>query len=143
MITNFYSAGTQVVMLVLYIYINIRYLTVTHMSTSRLKWATGIIIYKTNDFFTCSDEYTRKSKYTSYNSLTFSDVEIEEITVQYCLHAASNNSDKVEEAIKVVSVDPVQQVEGPVGTESEQVMAGDCLSRPSLTDHEQLGQDGH
>ena len=42
----------------------------------------------------------------------------------------------------MVAVDPVEDVECAIGTQSEQVVAGDRLCLPSLRDHEQLGKDG-
>lgn len=75
--------------------------------------------------------------------LTFSYVQVEEITIEYCLHTASNDSDQVKEALKVVSVDPVKEVQGAVGAQGKQVVAGDCFSLTCLAHHEQLGQDGN
>ena len=71
------------------------------------------------------------------------DIKIEKVTVEDGLDAASDDSDDVVEALEVVAVDPVEDVQAAVGAEGEQVVAGDGLSLPSLGDHEQLGQDGH
>ena len=71
-----------------------------------------------------------------------SDVKIEEVAVENGLDAAGDDSDDVIEALEVVAVDPVEDVEATVGAKSEQVVAGDRLGLPSLGDHEQLGQDG-
>ncbi|WAQ97476.1 hypothetical protein MAR_030166 [Mya arenaria] len=67
------------------------------------------------------------------------DVEIEEVTIEYCLHTTGHNSDQVKEALKVVSVDPVEEIECAVGAQSKQVMAGDGFSLSSFAHHEQLG----
>ena len=42
----------------------------------------------------------------------------------------------------MVAVDPVEDVECPVGAECKQVVAGDRLCLAGLRNHEQLGQDG-
>ena len=70
------------------------------------------------------------------------DVKIEEVAVEDGLDAAGDDSDDVIEALEVVAVDPVEDVEATVGAEGEQVVAGDRLGLPGLGDHEQLGQDG-
>lgn len=74
-------------------------------------------------------------------SITFSDIQVEEVTVKSCLDTSSNNGDKVIEPFIVVSVDPVNDVQSSVGTQGKQVMAGDCLCLASLGDHKQLRQD--
>ena len=71
------------------------------------------------------------------------DVKIEKVTVEDGLDAAGDDSDDVVEALEVVAVDPVEDVQAAIGAESEQIVAGDGLSLPGLRDHEQLGQDGH
>lgn len=76
-------------------------------------------------------------------ALTLSYIQVEEITVQYGLHNPSYNCNQVKEALEVVSVDPVQEVQGPVGAEGKQVVAGDGLGLARLTDHEQLRKNGH
>ena len=70
------------------------------------------------------------------------DVEIEEVAVEDGLNTASNDGDDVKESVVVVSPDPVEDVEGAVGAESEEIVAGDGLRLASLAHHEQLGQDG-
>lgn len=42
-------------------------------------------------------------------------VQVEEVTVEDGLYTSSDNSDQVEESFKVVAVDPVDDVECPVG----------------------------
>lgn len=73
----------------------------------------------------------------------FGDVKVEEITVEYGLYTSSNNSDDVIEALAVVPVDPVENVETSVRAKGKQVVAGDRLSLASLGYHEQLGQDSN
>lgn len=77
------------------------------------------------------------------NQPTLGNIQIEEITVQDGLHNSSNDSDEVKEAFKVVSVDPVQEVQSSVGAQGEQVVAGDGLRLTGLAYHEQLGKNGH
>lgn len=77
------------------------------------------------------------------NLPTLGNIQIEEITVQDGLHNSSHNSNEVKEAFKVVSVDPVQEVQPSVGAQGEQVVAGDGFRLACLADHEQLGKNGH
>lgn len=79
------------------------------------------------------------AKYT----LTFCYVQVEEIAVQDCLNTACYNRDQVEEAFKIESVDPVEDVERTIGAQSEQVVAGDGLGLARLANHEELRQNGH
>lgn len=72
----------------------------------------------------------------------FSDVQVEEVTIQDGLHNTGNDGDQIKETFKVVSPDPVDQVEGTVAAEGEQVMSRDRFRFTRLTDHEQLRQDG-
>ena len=74
---------------------------------------------------------------------TFSDIEIEEVAVEHRLDTASNDGDQVEEALRVVAVDPVENVQRPVAAECKQVVTGDRFCLACLTDHEQLWQDRH
>ncbi len=57
--------------------------------------------------------------------VTFCDVQVEEVTVEDSLHDAGEDGDQVVEALAVVSVDPVEDVEASVGAQTEQVVAGD------------------
>lgn len=52
----------------------------------------------------------------------FGDVKIEEVAVEDGLNATGHDGDNVIKAFCVVSVDPVDDVEGPVGSECEQVV---------------------
>jgi len=70
-------------------------------------------------------------------------VEIEEVAVEDGLHAPGHDSNDVVEAFHVVSVDPVENVEGPVGSQCKQVVACDRLGLSGLAHHEELGEDGH
>ena len=74
---------------------------------------------------------------------TFSNVEIEEITVESRLHTASHNSYQVIESFSVVPEDPVHNVEATVRAKSKQVVGGNGLSLPCLGDHVELGHDGY
>jgi len=72
-----------------------------------------------------------------------SDVQIEEVTIEDGLDNSSNNCNDIIELLVIVSEDPVEDVESAVGTQSEEIVAGDGLCLPGLGDHEELGQDGH
>ena len=76
-------------------------------------------------------------------TLTFGDIKVEEVTVEDGLHHAGHNGDHVEETLEVKAPDPVEEVQGPVETQEKQVVGGDGLRLARLTDHEELGQDGH
>lgn len=74
---------------------------------------------------------------------TFGDIKVEEVTVEDSLDHASHNSDHVEEALKVETPDPVEEIESSVQAQAEQVVGGDRLCLASLADHEELRQDCH
>lgn len=71
------------------------------------------------------------------------DVEIEEVTVENRLNAASDNCDDIVKTFPVVPEDPVEDVEGAVGSKGKQVVTGDRLRLSGLAHHEQLGKDRH
>lgn len=75
--------------------------------------------------------------------LTFCDIKVEEVTIQDGLDHPSHNSNHVKEALKVEPPDPVEEIEGTVDTQAEQIVGGDGLSLSGLTDQEELRQDGH
>lgn len=75
--------------------------------------------------------------------LTFGDVQVEEVAVEDGLDHTGHNGDQVEEAFEVVTPEPVEDVEGPIHAQAEQVVGGDGLSLASLTDHKELRQDCH
>lgn len=70
-------------------------------------------------------------------------VQVEEITVENCLHASGNDGNDVVETLCVVPVDPVENVEGTVRSKGEQIVAGDRLGLPCLRHHKELGQDSN
>jgi len=72
----------------------------------------------------------------------FSDVQIEEVTVQHSLHNSGDGCNDIVEALTVVPVHPVDDVQSPVRAKSEEVVRGDALRLACLGDHEQLGKDG-
>lgn len=76
-------------------------------------------------------------------ALTFCNIQIEEVAVEDGLHHPGNDGDHVKEALKVEPPYPVDEVEGSVESQEEQVVGGDGLSLTGLADHEKLGQDGH
>jgi len=69
-------------------------------------------------------------------------VQVEEVAVQNGLDDAGHDGDEVEEALAVVAVDPVEEVQAAVQAKSEQVVSGDGLRLASFADHEELGKDG-
>lgn len=75
--------------------------------------------------------------------VTFCNVQPEEVAVKCCLDASSYNGNKVVESLKIVAVDPVDDVQGTVGTKCKQVVAGNGLRFAGLGNHKQLRQDGY
>lgn len=63
---------------------------------------------------------------------TFGYVEVEEVAVQNSLNDAGNYSDPILEALTIVTVDPVKDVQSTVGAQSKQVMWCDRFSLSSL-----------
>lgn|SRR6218665_2261622 len=82
-----------------------------------------------------TNSHTRK---TSSKPITFGYVEIEEVAIENRLNTASNNNNGVKEALHVISIDPVANVEGAIDAEGEKVVAGYRLRLSRLGDHEQL-----
>ena len=54
-----------------------------------------------------------------------------------------NHGNEVKEALEIEAPDPVDEVQGAVEAQEEQVVGGDGLRLPGLADHEELWQDGH
>lgn len=77
------------------------------------------------------------------NLPTFGNVEIEEVTVEDGLYHPGNYSDLVVEIFRVVTPDPVGNVEGTVEAQEEKVVRRDGLCFPRLADHEELRKDSH
>lgn len=73
----------------------------------------------------------------------FGDIKVEEVTVEDGLDQTGHNGDHVKEAFKVETPDPVEEIEGPIQAQAEQVVGGDRLRLASLADHEELRQDRH
>lgn len=73
----------------------------------------------------------------------FGDIKVEEVTVEDSLDQTGHDGDQVKEAFKVETPDPVEEIEGPIHAQAEQVVGGDRLRLASLADHEQLRQDCH
>lgn len=76
-------------------------------------------------------------------ALTFCYIQIEEVAIEDGLHHPGDDGDHVKESLKIEPPYPVDEVEGSVESQEEQVVGGDGLGLTSLADHEQLGQDGH
>lgn len=75
--------------------------------------------------------------------LTFGDVKVEEVAIEDGLDHAGHDGDQVEEALEEVTPEPVEDVEGAVHAQAEQVVGGDGLRLAGLGDHEELRQDCH
>lgn len=74
---------------------------------------------------------------------TFCEIKVEEVAVQDSLYHSGHDGDHIEKAFEIVTPDPVEDVEGPVQAQAEQVVCGDGLRLASLADHEELRQDCH
>ncbi len=73
--------------------------------------------------------------YTNQSVHTFSNVEIEEVTVQCSLDTSSHNGNDVIVALHVESEGPVKYVECPIAAQCKQVVRSDGLSLASFRDH--------
>jgi len=69
------------------------------------------------------------------------DIEIEEVAVEDSLNTASHDRDGIVGSFVDVSVDPVDDVEGAVGSQSEQIVRRYRFSFPGFRHHEQLGKN--
>lgn len=72
-----------------------------------------------------------------------SDVKVEEVGVEDSLNDSGDNSNRVEEALSVVSVDPVEDVEESVGSKGEEVVSGDGFGVSSSGEHKELWHNSH
>lgn len=73
----------------------------------------------------------------------FGDIKVEEVTVEHSLDHTSHNGNHVKEALKIETPDPVEEIEGSIQAQTEQVVGGDGLCLAGLADHEELRQDCH
>lgn len=73
----------------------------------------------------------------------FSYIQIEEVAIQDGLHNSSHDGDEIIVRLGHVTIHPVEDVEGAVGSQRKQVMRRDRLRLASLAHHEQLRQDCH
>jgi len=69
-------------------------------------------------------------------------VEIEEICIQHGLNNSGDDGDRIQKALRVEAVDPVQNVESAVGAERKQIMCSNGFSRAGSLKHVQLRHDG-
>lgn len=65
-------------------------------------------------------------------SLTFRQVEIEEIRVQQCLNAAGDNSNWVKETLKIPAINPIEDVKPSVKTPKIYSMIVLIINQPTL-----------
>lgn len=70
-------------------------------------------------------------------------VNVEEIRVEDRLDDASDDGDDIEMALGEITVHPVRDVEGSVGTERKQIVRGDGFGLAGPLQHEELGQDSN
>lgn len=75
--------------------------------------------------------------------LTFCDVKVEEVTIENSLDDPSHDGNHVKEALEVEPPDPVEEVEGAIDPQTEQIVGGDGLRLARLANHKELRQDGH
>lgn len=75
--------------------------------------------------------------------LTFRDVKVEEVTIENSLDDPSHDGNHVKEALKVEPPEPVEEVEGAVDPQAEQIVGSDGLGLAGLANHKELRQDGH
>lgn len=59
------------------------------------------------------------------------------------MNHSCHDCDHVKEAFEVEPPYPVDEIEGSVEAQEEQVVSGDGLSLPRFTDHEELRENGH
>merc|ERR1712166_315554 len=71
------------------------------------------------------------------------DVEIKEVGVQNRLNNSGNDRDDIIEALEIVSVDPVENIESSVCAQGKKIVGCDGFGFACFLDHEKLGQDGH
>lgn len=71
------------------------------------------------------------------------DVEVEEIAVQDRLDSSGEDRNQIVVSLGVVPVDPVENIQSTVRTQSEQVVTGNTFRFARFADEEQLRQDGH
>ena len=74
---------------------------------------------------------------------TFSNVEVEKVTIEGCLHAASHDGYQVVKPFSVVAIDPINNVECSVAAEGKEIVRGDGFRLPCLGNHVELRHDGH
>lgn len=77
------------------------------------------------------------------NKLTFCHVKVEEVTIENSLDDPSHDGNHVKEALKVEPPDPVEEVEGAIDAQTEQIVGSDGLGLAGLANHKELRQDGH
>jgi len=59
------------------------------------------------------------------------------------LHNTGKDGNGIVEAFGVVSVEPVEDVKGTIGTKSKQIMTSNRLGLASLAHHKQLWKNGN
>jgi len=70
------------------------------------------------------------------------DVQIEEVCIENCLNDSSNDGDRIQVIFGVEAVDPVEDVQSTVRTQSEEIVSSDGFSRSGCLKHVELRHDG-
>jgi len=70
-----------------------------------------------------------------------SDIEIEEIGIENGLNDTSDDGDRIEECLRVVAIDPVENIQRTIGAEGEKIMSSYRLRRACLGQQEELRQN--
>ena len=70
-------------------------------------------------------------------------VQVEKVTIENRLYDAGHHSNPFMKSFGVVTINPVEKVQGAIWAESEQVMGRDRFRFTGFGHHKQLGQDGH
>mmetsp|Transcript_14368 Transcript_14368/g.50436 ORF Transcript_14368/g.50436 Transcript_14368/m.50436 type:complete len:224 (-) Transcript_14368:144-815(-) len=70
-------------------------------------------------------------------------VVVKEIAVETCLDEAADPADPIHVVLCEVAIDPIQNVEGPIGAQATDEVRGQILDLSPLLHQHQLGNDGH
>lgn len=66
---------------------------------------------------------------------------VEEVEVKACLHKTGEDGDRVDQLFGKVAVDPVGDIQGPVGAQCKEVVCRDGFRLACPLEHKKLGQD--
>ena len=91
----------------------------------------------------CNNTFLADKYIFVYCLRTFSDVEVEEVTVESSLYTACHDGYQIIKPLTIVTEYPVDNVQGTVGAKGKEVVGSDSLRLSCLRDHIELGHDGH